>query len=76
MNNQANKLRIIGGVWRRHLLPIAPVEGDLNEDGIVGVVDLLVLLAAWGACPGCPADLDCDGFVGVVDLLTLLANWS
>jgi 16S rRNA (guanine966-N2)-methyltransferase len=22
-----NKLRIIGGVWRRHLLPIAPVEG-------------------------------------------------
>lgn len=27
MNNQANKLRIIGGVWRRHLLPIAPVEG-------------------------------------------------
>lgn len=23
----ANKLRIIGGVWRRHMLPIAPVEG-------------------------------------------------
>ena len=22
-----NKLRIIGGVWRRHMLPIAPVEG-------------------------------------------------
>ncbi|WP_421831926.1 16S rRNA (guanine(966)-N(2))-methyltransferase RsmD [Limnobacter sp.] len=27
MNKQANKLRIIGGAWRRHLLPIAPVEG-------------------------------------------------
>mgnify|MGYP006192407533 FL=1 len=27
MSNPVNKLRIIGGAWRRHLLPIAPVEG-------------------------------------------------
>ncbi len=55
--------------------------GDLDGDGLVGVADLLVLLAAWGNCPGpcppaCGADLDGDCAVGVVDLLVLLANWT
>jgi hypothetical protein len=55
--------------------------GDLNNDGIVSVPDLLALLAAWGPCapPGggsCPADLNLDGSVGVGDLLLLLANWG
>ena len=29
----------------------APSIADLNEDFIVDVSDLLLLLAAWGACP-------------------------
>ncbi len=52
---------------------------DINGDGVVGVTDLLILLAAWGPCGdlgGCTADLDGDGAVGVADLLELLANWS
>jgi len=52
---------------------------DLDGDGTVGVTDFLLLLAAWGACPGgepCPADLDCDGVVGVTDFLVLLARWG
>ena len=53
---------------------------DLNQDGIVGIVDLLILLAAWGPCPDppepCPADLDGDGTVGIFDLLTLLGAWG
>jgi hypothetical protein len=56
------------------------VEGDVNGDGVVDTVDLLMLLAAWGDCPDppneCPADLDGDGTVGTADLLILLANWS
>ena len=32
-----------------------PVKGecsaDLNADGTVGILDLLTLLANWGACP-------------------------
>ena len=56
------------------------VFGDLNGDGIVGVADLLILLASWGPCPPepdpCPADLDGDGTVGVADLLLLIANWG
>ncbi|MHC4587985.1 MAG: right-handed parallel beta-helix repeat-containing protein [Planctomycetota bacterium] len=52
--------------------------GDLDGDGVVGVLDFLALLASWGPCEDgcCLADLDLDGVVGVVDFLILLANWG
>ncbi len=58
-----------------------PPLGDLNGDCIVGVPDLLALLAAWGPCadpcpPFCTGDLNGDCVVGVPDLLLLLANWG
>ena len=49
---------------------------DLDNSGDVGILDLLALLAAWGADPGGPPDFDGDGTVGILDLLTLLANWG
>jgi hypothetical protein len=49
---------------------------DLNGDGDVDVLDLLILLDAWGACPGCAADLNGDGDVDVLDLLLLLDAWG
>jgi hypothetical protein len=55
------------------------VPGDLDEDGVVGILDFLALLAAWGPCDvggGCLGDLDGDGLVGIVDLLILLGNWG
>ena len=56
------------------------IPGDLDGDGAVGILDLLILLADWGPCPDppgdCPADLDSDGAVGILDLLALLANWG
>lgn len=59
--------------------PLAPV-GDVNGDGAVDTADLLLLLAAWGECPGggepCPADFNGDGFVDTADLLLLLGNWG
>ena len=51
-------------------------DWDLDGSGDVGILDLLALLAAWGANPGHPADFDGDGTVGILDLLTLLANWG
>jgi dockerin type I repeat protein len=58
---------------------VVPV-GDLDGDGHVGIVDMLLLLAAWGPCPdppaACAADLDGDGNVGIVDFLALLAGWG
>ncbi len=54
----------------------APCPWDLNEDGTVGVSDLLSLLASWGPCKDCPSDFDDNGSVGASDLLALLANWG
>ncbi|MCH8259924.1 MAG: hypothetical protein IIC46_06930, partial [Planctomycetes bacterium] len=55
------------------------ILGDLDNDGEVGVKDLLILLGNWGPCDNCAAcaaDLDGNGVVGVVDLLILLGNWG
>jgi hypothetical protein len=49
--------------------------GDINGDGAVNVLDLLLLLKAWGES-GEPEDLHGDGIVDVLDLLLLLSNWS
>ncbi len=53
---------------------------DLDGDGSIGILDLLLLLSNWGPCPDpparCPADLNGDSTVGILDLLALLANWG
>jgi hypothetical protein len=55
---------------------VARCPEDLDEDGVVGFLDLLITLGSWGACADCPADLDGDGGVAFPDLLTLLAAWG
>ena len=49
--------------------------GDLDNDGAVGINDLLAMLAAWNLTHSA-ADLDGDGTVGILDFLILLGNWS
>ena len=49
---------------------------DLDASGAVGILDLLALIAQWGADPGGPPDFDGDGIVGLFDMLTLVANWG
>ncbi len=56
--------------------PSEPCPADLDGDGSVGVVDLLMLLGAWDTDPGGPPDFDGDGTVGVADLLVLLGLWG
>jgi hypothetical protein len=54
-------------------------EGDVNNDGVVGVTDVLSAIGAWGSCPligDCPADFNNDGFVDVGDLLTIIGAWG
>lgn len=58
---------------------IGGVLGDLDGDGVVNTVDLLLLFAQWGPCDDCndcPADLDDDCSVGTSDLLVLFSNWG
>ena len=50
--------------------------GDLNQDGMIGVTDLLQIISVWGSCQGCEEDLDGNGFVDVSDLLQLISAWG
>jgi uncharacterized membrane protein len=59
--------------WIAHLGH--PCPGDLNDDDVVNVRDLLIVVAAFGDAGG-PADLDGDGVVDVRDLLLLLSLWG
>lgn len=57
-------VRIFGGVS----------SPDLDRDGVVGPLDLGILLGAWGS-PGL-GDLDGDGVVGPLDLAIVLGAWT
>ncbi len=48
---------------------------DVNGDGVVDVLDLLAILAAWGQAGGVE-DINGDGIVDVLDLLAVLAAWG
>ncbi len=59
--------------------PANPAEvcpWDLDGDGMVGVTDLLALLAVWLTDPGGLPDFDDNGNVGVPDLLIMLGQWG
>ena len=53
---------------------------DLDGDGVVNVLDLIILLLAFGECPAppqaCPADLNGDGVVDLLDLIVLLTSFG
>ncbi|MCP3905123.1 MAG: S8 family serine peptidase [Planctomycetes bacterium] len=52
-----------------------PVPADLDENGSVGMSDLLILIAQWGQ-PDSAADLNDDGVVNFADIMILIANWG
>jgi len=58
-----------------HSSRAATVAGDLNHDGTVNVLDLSILLSAWGT-NNATADLNSDGTVTVLDLSVMLSHWG
>ncbi len=52
--------------------------GDANLDGVVNVLDLLLVINGWGTVlPGAPpADFDNNGVINVTDLLIVINNWG
>jgi hypothetical protein len=62
------------------LTPAARPE-DVNQDGVVDLLDLLLVLGAWGpAPPPCPphipADVNADCTVDALDMLAVLTAWG
>ena len=50
-----------------------PMPGDADGDGIVGILDILVVIADWGPCPqGCTSDFNNDGVVDITDILVVI----
>ncbi len=74
------------GNWRSQIKDIltnlvgAPLDGDLNLDGFVGVDDLNIILTHWNqnVTPGdlFQGDATGEGFVGIDDLGVVLVNWN
>ena len=52
---------------------VPPCPADLDGDGLVGIKDLLAVVAGWGQAE---ADIDGDGNTATSDLLLVLANWG
>ena len=57
------------------LTPIGSAPGDIDNNCMVNVGDLLLLLNEWGKA-GSFADINEDGNVNVTDLLALLGSWG
>ena len=51
-------------------------NADINEDGMINVIDLLAVIDQWGSCQGCTADINGDDVVNVTDLLVVIGNWG
>ena len=52
------------------------VDGDVNNDNIVDLDDLLLIIAAWETDGDNGTDLNGDGIVNIHDLLIVVANWD
>jgi hypothetical protein len=60
------------------VIPVPPCPGDINQSGVVNVLDLLAVINEWGQCsPGnCAADINGDTVVNVLDMLAVINSWG
>ena len=73
ISNGVNELSVVS--FQHMLDPPCPWDCGGDDDGNVGIVDFLALLAQWGTLGSCNIDGDGSG-VGINDFLALLANWG
>ncbi len=73
--NNAGQILAVANAIGVLLTPIGSAPGDIDNNCMVNVGDLLLLLSEWGKA-GSFADINEDGNVNVTDLLALLASWG
>ena len=56
---------------------VIAVPGDVNGDGIVNYLDIVMVIDNWGDPVGCPAcDVDRSGNVGYSDISFIVGHWT
>ncbi len=52
-------------------------KGDINRDGKIDILDLVLMMSFWAKLPvDGGSDLNSDGNVGILDYVLLMANWN
>ncbi len=60
---------------------IANIDGDLNGDCVVDVIDIMMVASRWNTSQGQPGydpfcDIDHDGDIDVVDIMIVASHWG
>lgn len=66
----------VGWLHAHEMMAGDDCPADLNGDGVVSTLDLLLLLADFGCVSNCTADINGDGLSSTSDLLVLLAAYG
>jgi hypothetical protein len=63
--------------WQRICLTdISRSSPGVAGDGFTNISDLLAVIAGWGPCDQCNADVNNDDVVNITDLLLVIASWG
>ena len=78
---QSEYLNVAMTGGENYILMDNPIPGDLNGDNGVNIVDISILIIAFGSISGSSdynylADLNCDGGVNIVDMSILIISFG
>ena len=64
--------------WNISRIPCLPrrLAADVNDDGVVSILDLVAVAAAFGETGETPADVNGDGSVSILDLVAVAAAFG
>ncbi len=67
--------------WAAIALELGGLAGDVNLDGVVNIIDISIIAAAYQTTPGTPhwvphADIDGDGVVNIIDIAIAAAMYG